>query len=83
MNQYIYNEPKSEIGKSDILGQCCNCNTNILKKVLHHTYIDYHTIGYDCLYCCPQCDVYYDALLVFCALLSFLLGTREHIKMEK
>lgn len=83
MKTPTYDELKAEVeqrkrDKLDILGPCCSCGVNVLSQELHETNFDWQEDGtYDLQYCCQQCSLYTEELMIFFALLACVQGKKS------
>lgn len=55
------------------IGTCCNCSDPIFNDICHIEYFLLPTKTY----ACSKCDTYYDAVMVFLALLMCLNGKKS------
>jgi hypothetical protein len=90
MKQYTYDELKAEVDrrkkeKSNILGPCCHCNTDVFKDIVHitHSYFDKDQGAVKHKYCCQYCEPYEIEVLVFCAILACVQGTKSWDVFQK
>lgn len=77
MKQYSYDELKKEVEfrkkeKSDWLGKCCNCCTDILKKDIRQQFKAATE-----QYCCFKCSTYIDEVIILCYLINCARGLRD------